>query len=1765
MLDRSHHLPLLIVVVFGLTVWLGASTREAGAQELQLAPPSLGTRAVGSEGGGLLTPRSGPRRATLGGHALAVSLDALEPDGEGEGEAQAAQGGTEGETEDGTEGEEQRKEADPDGERTRREIKNGLYLLFFYEHDPSDMETFLHVLGLYWYRDTPSVNFQLIVPAFAYWRWKDSEEHFGLATPLFWHSQGAEHTYTGAWLYHRWRSPKTRFDALAPLYWHHHDLVEDDDLYILGPAYMRFHPEETEYGLLPLMWGHSGEDSAAFTLLPLVSYRRDRVETELLSPVFFTSSDNVTGRTVGGIPPLLTFWSFDETESAWGTFPLLYRSKGPTTAFTLTPLFYTSTDDVAQSESGGILPLLAFWKLTQTETSVGQFPLFFHWHDDHRTFNMVTPLMFGWSEPEFALSLALPMYVGWDTPTETFALLLPLLYARYRNESAQYHFGMLGPIYGYVDKERSGFGIWPLVWFRDDAESGDWQSALFPLYFGAEIGADAHHWFLPLLYGNSTWADGDSLFVLGPLYTSSFGGVERRGLFPVLHVESDPANGRETTIAAPLYLSHDEGETETRVFTPLLYFRHDDFALDEHLWFAGPLYAESHGDVEHYGLAPLFFHARDPGAAYALDLVPGLFTRLRTPDLEVDQWALGWRSETAERETWGLAPLGVYRHDKRDDGYELAVAPGFFLANGPDRFEIALGPLWHSRRGEVESDGFLPVFAHYHDGEGNGFTFLPGYLEIGSETGGWDFTWLLNGFRYTNDEELGVTLVAPLFLEAHDGRSGDWWALAPPWVYIAGNTMRDERLIFAPPFFTASSPTESGWFLFPLAFGHENAARSFWAVAPLALDWHDKTDDSHLTLVAGLFGRYTEGDISLIGRADAPAGAEAQDTGWLGPFVWSDTTRSRFRLLFPLVLDVADLDTGSKLFSLFPLYWRWQDQTDDLLRGLEAVVPFYVRYTETNAAGEVDTLTTIGPVFSYDGRNSSGFGLAPLFWHDRTRSEAGASGHDFVLPLVWSWFDEATESENLLAGPLYSFKQGSRESFGIFPLYLAGHAHTEQGEEGYSTIAPLYWHSYGFAADGLAEETLITPVGFRLRHGGDEHSIFLNYYRGISGDTQTDVVLPLLYSSRSPDRHTLAIAPLYWETDSPTFAARLVAPFYYASQDKVRGAETVWAFPYLGLRDATSETDIAFPFWFERRGTNGDLFRFVLPAYLQLEDGETGSQFVAGGPVWYHGAGDGSYDTGLFPLVWWGEEANNLDGYAVGFPLYWRFVDDEGADRWTIFGPTWLHEHPDGYSTGLFPLAFLQRDRAEHVFRAGVLPLYYQAEEGDESTLLAFPAWYHHTSPTQHTTIAPLFYHHDDTLAEQSLTIAGPWLHAVDRHGQMTGVLPFYLGRDNLDGSSWRFVLPNIVSTEEADGSSFLTVFPLFFGTDEADGSGTAVIPPLLFHAHNADDSEGYTIAGPYLDIWDPNTWLGGVVPFYFGYHATDRFSLDTVLGLAWWWTDVEEGDEGAIIGPVYHVSDAEGTAMGIAPLAHLETYASGGGRGWLLPLAYVDDDPAAGTDTVIAGPAFYHADEVAETLDWGVAPLFWRFDSPERSGSALFPAWYYAGRDDGHTFISPLVYSACDGDDFRAWSVLYTGWGDADETTHTFFPLFLSNRKKDGRGLDIALPVYAHGQSAGDQTGWTVAPLYFHNYDRAQNTSATVLFPFYWNFDGLKRDLTIIALWWQSDRKDIDRVSQGLVPLYYYTEDPHGYDFELLGGIFTVAHDKDRDESKIELLWIPL
>ncbi|MEL6180169.1 MAG: hypothetical protein AAFS10_14510, partial [Myxococcota bacterium] len=606
-----------------------------------------------------------------------------------------------------------------------------------------------------------------------------------------------------------------------------------------------------------------------------------------------------------------------------------------------------------------VLPLGAYWS----------------WKEQPDRWGLVTPLAWHVGDDDWSYTGAW-LYHRWRSPTTSFDGLLPLFW-HYGNRVSQDDLYVLGTAYWRRSPERKAFGVLPVFWGSSSTNATSWtllplahysakpdkRMLLTPLFFARRNGPNrSSAGVLPLL---TFWGEQDETQwgIQVPLggYAHNSATGEGSGAVPLLLTFWDYSKDHATVAQFPLFMRSTDQNSTFQMLTPLLFgyhWEHPDMGMMD-VAGALPLYLSYEDDETEFKLvtAALYARWRDPTTRFTM--VGPLFGHTR-----------------AGRSTWGLAPLFGVQHDRVADVRRLLALPGIYWSDGPEHLTLVAGPLWsaHNDAG-MRSDGVLPLFMRHRWADGSRVLWLPGALDIVSreapkEELNWRFTWLLNGLRYANRISGQVTTaVAPLFVESHNRHTGDHWALTLPWVYTDGNTLRDTRRIIAPPFFYKRDDDLLSWMVVPLLFRHRDSQSDTTLVLPLWLD--HASEGERLQLGPVLFGRYR--------REGTPE--QQMDLGWAGLYGWYATETSRLRLLAPVWMD-------------------WAEQRDGIARELQVVAPIYGRYTETGPDGVTESTTAVGPLFGYEGREGSGFGLFPLIWHDRLRRPEGDRGHDVVFPLV---------------------------------------------------------------------------------------------------------------------------------------------------------------------------------------------------------------------------------------------------------------------------------------------------------------------------------------------------------------------------------------------------------------------------------------------------------------------------------------------------------------------------------------------------------------------------------------------------------------------------------------------------------------------------------------------------------------------------------------------------------------------------------------------
>lgn len=414
---------------------------------------------------------------------------------------------------------------------------------------------------------------------------------------------------------------------------------------------------------------------------------------------------------------------------------------------------------------------------------------------------------------------------------------------------------------------------------------------------------------------------------------------------------------------------------------------------------------------------------------------------------------------------------------------------------------------------------------------------------------------------------------------------------------------------------------------------------------------------------------------------DEPETGRSSETNrlFLGLYYQETSAKYRFRTLFPLwvertqpsLRDPTKTDRAS-LFGtlyynrrsaehaddiLFPLFWnlrapgsrttvlgpfvnrRAPGETDDWLaplyltgtrpHGGYTIIPPLLTYLHSNEKGGFNL---VGPAFcswkggeTCDTRTAADIdlGVFPLFFHGQDENVS----YDFVPPLLHYRRNNDREGTWLdIWGPFYRRHTEKREALHVFPLYFSLWGENER----HTTLLPFF--HYGWSGNA---NLFVNPL-FLIGHGEHGESTFVTWgYARYRGRTELDM-----------------ISPLYWHFRDPDI-----------------GLDEQLLFPFLYSRTSPRESNQAFfPFWghFERYGIGTSTW--ITPLFEHSRDLRGWSTNLY--PVLFSGR-DG-FDTHFVLAPFFYDFASRSSRATVGFPVFWRFSDDDGVSQ--LVGNVYYHE-----------------------------------------------------------------------------------------------------------------------------------------------------------------------------------------------------------------------------------------------------------------------------------------------------------------------------------------------------------------------------------------------------------------------------------------------------------------------------------------------------------
>jgi hypothetical protein len=303
-----------------------------------------------------------------------------------------------------------------------------------------------------------------LLPLYAYA--KNPQRSF-LATPLFYYHRNHE-TQTSqviAPLYFQSSHPDGGWRVVFPLWWQSRNKGESQAF--LFPLFWHFanRDEQSSFTLAgPLLWSHKGTDRTR-GLLPLGWYSRDpqnETGSNALMPLFYESHTRTNQTFATALFGFGTgpdrFWMYVP--------PFVWKDNSKSRFSMLFPLWFSSTNKAAETNTRVIPPLLHYSRSTPTHS-------------------LSTALLLYWRKTNVLSSttLGLPLYYDIHNYRDSRLTMFLPLYMRYRNHVSEQTYNMVFPLFyrrsGPTDATTIAFPLYWRFWSQERS-----TTVLFPLYWG---------------------------------------------------------------------------------------------------------------------------------------------------------------------------------------------------------------------------------------------------------------------------------------------------------------------------------------------------------------------------------------------------------------------------------------------------------------------------------------------------------------------------------------------------------------------------------------------------------------------------------------------------------------------------------------------------------------------------------------------------------------------------------------------------------------------------------------------------------------------------------------------------------------------------------------------------------------------------------------------------------------------------------------------------------------------------------------------------------------------------------------------------------------------------------------------------------------------------------------------------------------------------------------------------------------------------------
>jgi hypothetical protein len=529
----------------------------------------------------------------------------------------------------------------------------------------------------------------------------------------------------------------------------------------------------------------------------------------------------------------------------------------------------------------------------------------------------------------------------------------------------------------------------------------------------------------------------------------------------------------------------------------------------------------------------------------------------------------------------------------------------------------------------------------------------------------------------------------------------------------------------------------------------------------------------------------------------------------------------------------------------------------------------------------------------------------------------------------------------------------------VCALALAGHAAAVQAqaapeEEGAEEQMPAGEEAAGEEeGEGAPAEAPVAPLSpeqqARLQTAPGE------VVEAPEPRTSRFVLPPYMYES-GPHGFTRAFFPVYFQSRRDEDRRLLIGPYYRLRSPQVQG-------------------DVAFPLFFNFRGTS---------------EGAAWSTTVVP-PVWVHTrrGPDRAHAAyyGVAPLFSYGERFDRqgrLEAEHLVIPPLLTYHRWWPTGQTTIAGPFIYLRNGASVNWTVAPFVFAHSSPS---VSWQVIPplLFYRRVNHVENTAFTWAALYFGESGPGRAShnVAPLFF------------------HSHDRTSSRTTLLPFF----HTESGPNRFSLITPLGGYARTADDSTLVLPFYQRHRGGETNWDAVLP-FFYYGRQPRTGRTTLVAGPVFSSTSPSGYSWGVLPFVARWHQFGRY--DTIATPLFVHTDVEESGSRAtwVFPSIHSVRTPDYRAFNIYPLVYTAR-----GRDWhhniYFPFVWDVGNSTTGKQVTVVAPFFARVSDRNSRTQW------------------IFPNHFYwdAVRDGQRSFgwdFFPFVQYGEPAPNARYWSVLH-------------------------------------------------------------------------------------------------------------------------------------------------